>query len=67
MLSVVAFGVLYLAFIEGVERASRNYQLAALAAFLLFLAASTWNMLRNERNKREYLKSEGASPKLPSQ
>jgi hypothetical protein len=30
-------------------------------AFGLFLAANVWNMLRNEKNRREYLKVEGMS------
>jgi hypothetical protein len=64
MLWVVAFGLLYFVF---VAVAARNFRFTGLVAFLLFLMASTWNMLRNERNRREYLKSQGISQKLPSQ
>jgi hypothetical protein len=46
---------------------SKNSRLIGLAAFLVFLVGSTWNMLRNEKNRREYSKSQGVSPKLPSQ
>jgi Flp pilus assembly protein TadB len=69
ILFVVAFSVLYFVFVAAAPHVSRNYRLAALVAFLLFLAASAWNMLRNERNRREYLKLEetGANPKPPSQ
>ncbi len=67
MLWVVAFGLLYFVFVAVAANVSRNYRLTGLAAFLLFLMASTWNMLRNEKNRREYLKSQGISSKLPSQ
>jgi hypothetical protein len=66
MLWVVAFGLLYFVFVAA-GNVSAGYRLIGLAAFIVFLAASTWNMLRNEKNRREYLKGEGASPKLPSQ
>ena len=65
ILTVMAFGLLYVAFVA--LHGAKNYQLLGLVAFLLFLGAGAWNMLRNEKNRREYLKSAGASPKLPSQ
>jgi hypothetical protein len=66
MLWVLAFGMLYFVFVRAAG-ISKNYRLIGLAAFLVFLVGSTWNMLRNEKNRREYSKSEGVSPKLPSQ
>jgi hypothetical protein len=56
MLSVVAFGILYLVFIGTEEQVSRNYRLMGLGAFLIFLTANMWNSLRNEKNRREYSK-----------
>jgi hypothetical protein len=56
MLSVVAFGILYLVFIGTEEHVSRNYRLMGLGAFLIFLTANMWNSLRNEKNRREYSK-----------
>jgi hypothetical protein len=66
ILSVIAFCVLYVGFGGMEEHVSRNNRLVGLGAFLLFLAASAWGMLRNEKNRREYLKSQGVSLKLPS-
>jgi hypothetical protein len=69
MLWVVAFCLLYFVFVRVAENVSRNYRLTALAAFLVFLGASMWNVLRNEKNRREYLKgmTESVSSKVPSQ
>ena len=61
MLSVVAFGLLYMVFTAVAPQVSRSYRLWALVCFGLFLAANAWNMLRNEKNRREYLKVESMS------
>ena len=61
ILSVIAFGVLYMVFTAVAPQVSRSYRVSALVAFGLFLAANVWNMLRNEKNRREYLKVEGMS------
>jgi hypothetical protein len=59
MLSVIAFGLLYLVFVAAAPHVSRGYRLLALVAFVMFMAASAWNMLRNEKNRREYLRVDG--------
>ena len=68
MLSVLAFALLYLVFVAAAPHVSRSYRLLALVAFVMFMAASAWNMLRNERNRREYLRVEVMKAgKTPSQ
>lgn len=66
-LLIVAFGLLYVTFIVGTEHAPRIYRLTGLGTLFLFLAGNLFNALKNERNRREYSKSQGSSPKLPSQ
>lgn len=57
-LLVIAFFALYIVFVglEVEEHVSRSYRLMGLGAFLLFLAANMWNMLRNVRSSRDYQK-----------
>ena len=57
-------GILYLVFIS--TGAPRGLRFTGLVAFLLFLVASVWNMIRNERNRRDYLKSEASLPSSPA-
>ena len=66
-LVIVAFGILYVVFVVGGEHAPRVYHLIGLGAFFLFLAGNLFNALRNERNRREFSKSNDVSPKVPSQ
>ena len=58
ILSVIAFGLLYMVFTAVAPQVSRGYRLLALVAFVMFMAASAWNMLRNEKNRRKYLRVE---------
>jgi len=52
----IAFALLYLAFFLAFDRAPRSYKLVGLGAFLLFASANWWNAIRNERNRKDYLK-----------
>src|SRR6185312_9489687 len=56
LLGHLAFAVLYGVFILGFDKAPRSYRLLGLGAFLLFVSANWWNAVRNERNRKEYLR-----------
>jgi hypothetical protein len=56
MLSVLAFGALYIVFTLATDRAPRSLRLIGLIAFFIFLAAISWRAFGDEKNRRAYLK-----------
>jgi hypothetical protein len=58
ILMTISFGLLYVVFILTADNDPRQYRLAGLLAFLLFLVAATWKGVRAKHSRRENLKQD---------
>ena len=56
VLLVIAFGIVYLAFVLAGNSVPMRYREAAFVAFFMFLAAGMWRSLKAARNRRDYQK-----------